>query len=70
VPSASELLSVVENAINSLLSNRPIQSYSIGDRNIRYLSLKELYELRRQLQAEVAAENGQLITYPDFRPDG
>jgi len=54
---ALELLTAVETAITARLSGGAVQSYSIGGRNIQYISLGELYKLREQLRKEVNASN-------------
>lgn len=53
VATTQELLDAVETAISARLSGGAVQSYSIGGRNLQYVSLKELYDIRDRLRAEV-----------------
>jgi hypothetical protein len=52
---ALALLDAVNAAIAARLSGRPVDSYSINGRNLAFTRLSELYQLRRDLQREVAA---------------
>ena len=49
----AELLAQVNNAINTILVGG--QSYKIGSRQLNRADLKELYAIRNDLQAQVAA---------------
>jgi len=61
------LLDNVESAIDTRLTGGAIQSYSIGNRNLQYMTLSELTKLRDQLKAEIAAEQGMSTrTYVQF----
>ena len=53
-----EMLTAVNTAIHNLMTGGAVASYRIGDRNIQYMTLKELMDLRSQLQQEVASESG------------
>jgi len=53
-----ELLDKVNSAIDTRLSGGAVASYSIGGRNLQYVSLRELMDLRDKLQREVASEKG------------
>ncbi len=53
-----ELLTSVENAINARLTGGAVSSYAIGDRNLRYMSLDELRAFRKELMAEISAQEG------------
>lgn len=55
VATANELLTKVEVAIEARLTGGAVQSYSIAGRDIQYVSLAELYKMRRELQREVNA---------------
>lgn len=52
----AQLLSQIEAAIEALLTGGA-SSYSIGNRSVTKLDLKELFEQRRMLQAEVDRES-------------
>jgi hypothetical protein len=72
---AAELLTLVDAAICARLSGGAVASYSIGNRNLTYMSLNDLCDFRRDLQAEVQAglaesAGGGLHTYADFEPNG
>jgi hypothetical protein len=54
---SQELLTQVESAIEARLTGGAVQSYSIGGRNIQYISLTELYKLRDKLKREVQASS-------------
>jgi hypothetical protein len=58
VATTAEMLTAVNTAIHNLMTGGAVQSYEINGRNIRYFSLKELQDLRSQLQQEVASESG------------
>jgi hypothetical protein len=55
--SPSSLLAQIDAAIEALLTGGA-SSYSIGARSVTKLDLKDLFEQRRMLQAEVARESG------------
>lgn len=52
------MLAAVETAITARLSGGAVDSYSIGGRNLRYMSLLELFKIRDQLKSEVGAALG------------
>lgn len=54
-PSKQEMLENVENAINARMTGGAVQSYSIGGRNLQYITLGELTKLRDKLRQEVAS---------------
>ena len=55
----AELLAQVNTAINTILVGG--QSYKIGSRQLNRADLKELYAIRNDLQAQVAAGTPGLI---------
>lgn len=55
----AELLAQVNNAINTILVGG--QSYKIGSRQLNRADLKELYAIRNDLQAQVAAGTPGLL---------
>lgn len=57
-PTKQEMLDQVENAINARLTGGAVASYSIGGRNIQYISLDELRRLRDQLRRELQTPGG------------
>jgi hypothetical protein len=72
---AAELLVLVDAAIERRLNGGALASYSVGNRNLQYMSLNDLRDFRRELQEEVEAEQteaagGGMSTYPSFRPNG
>ena len=52
-PTAKEMLAQVNAAITSVLAGG--QSYKIGSRQLNRADLSKLYEMQRDLQAQVAA---------------
>lgn len=64
-PSKQEMLENVENAINARMTGGAVQSYSIGGRNLQYISIGELMKLRDQLRKEIAGSKGS-TTYAKF----
>jgi len=65
-PTKDEMIENVEKAINARLTGGAVQSYSIGGRNLQYITLTELTKLRDQLRREVSAAGGT-TTYAGFR---
>lgn len=65
--SKQDLLDKVEAAIEARLSGGAVQSYSIGGRNLQYVTLEELRKLRDQLKREIASESGNARTYAKFK---
>jgi len=65
-PTKQEMLENVETAINARMTGGAVQSYSIGGRNLQYITLSELIKLRDQLRREVAASGGA-TTYAGFK---
>ena len=53
-----ELLQAVNDAITNILSGGAVQDYEIAGRKLRRYSLRELMDLRHQLNREIAAEQG------------
>lgn len=52
----AELLSTVEDAIDSLVTGR-VQSYEVEGRSFTYVDLRELRLMRSQLRRELAAQS-------------
>jgi len=64
-PTKQEMLENVENAINARMTGGAVTSYSIGGRNLQYISLDELLKLRGQLRREIAGSS-DTTTYAKF----
>ncbi|MBI5147757.1 MAG: hypothetical protein HZA37_01235 [Parcubacteria group bacterium] len=64
--SKQELLDKVEAAIDARLSGGAVQSYSIGGRNLQYVTLEDLKRLRAELKREIASAQGGGRTYAKF----
>jgi hypothetical protein len=64
-PTKQEMLDNVEIAINARMTGGTVQSYSIGGRNLQYISLAELIKLRGQLRKEIASGK-ETTTYAKF----
>lgn len=69
-PTTVELIVLIDKAIGARLKGGAVQSYSIGGRNLEYMTLSELRNLRADLNKEIAAQNGGGRTYAKFvNPD-
>ena len=64
-PTRQEMLDNVETAINARITGGALHSYSIGGRNLQYITLDELRNLRDQLRREIAG-SGENTTYASF----
>jgi len=51
----AELLTAVTAAIEARLNNGAVQSYSIGGRNLQYMNITELYNLKANLEKRISA---------------
>jgi hypothetical protein len=64
------LLAAVEQAIAARLNGGAVQSYSIGGRNLQYMTIESLMKLRDQLKAESSSGSGGARNYVSFEnPD-
>jgi len=61
-----QMLAKVDLAISARLSGGAVQSYAIGGRNLEYITLKELRELRAEFQEIIAAKKGGVRNYVTF----
>jgi hypothetical protein len=69
-PTASALIDLIDKAIATRLRGGAVQSYSIGGRNLQYMTLSELRNLRADLGKQIAAEKGGGRNYAKFvNPD-
>jgi len=67
MPTTQEMLDAVNAAINARLTGGAVASYSINGRNIQYIPLSELRDLKKELQAQVSAEKGGVRTFVSFK---
>jgi hypothetical protein len=65
-PTTQEMLDNVNTAINGILTGGGVQSYSINGRSLTKYSLGELQTLKKDLQAQLAAESGDGRVYAAF----
>lgn len=65
-PTTSELIELIDKAIATRLRGGAVQSYSIGGRNLQYMTLSELRNLRADLNKQIAAQNGGGRNYAKF----
>ena len=69
-PTKQEMLDNLETAINARMMGGAVQSYSINGRNIQYMPLTELRQIRKDLMVEISAQSGNSRNYATFtRPD-
>ncbi len=69
-PTAAELIELIDKAIAARLRGGAVLSYSIGGRNLQYMTLSELRNLRSDLSKQIAAQNGGGRNYAKFvNPD-
>ena len=67
MPSAQDLLTIVETAIQTRINGGTVESYNIDGQNVSKTPLKELFGIRDKLQAEVAAEAGPTRNLARFK---
>ena len=65
-PTPAELIVLVDKAIKQRLSGGAVQSYSIAGRNIQYMTLKELRDMRSELQQQIASVTGGGRNYAKY----
>lgn len=65
-PTTSEMLNQVTAAISARLNGGTVASYSISGRNIEYMPMPDLLALKRDLEKQLAAENGGSRNYAKF----
>ena len=63
---AQDIIDAIDTAILAKLNGGAVQSYSIGNRNLTNMSLKELRETRREYAALLSAEEGGIKNYASF----
>lgn len=68
---ASDLLELVEAAIERRLAGLPVDEKTVNGRSLKFTPLPDLWRLRKELQAEVSATaTGRGRNYASFRrPD-
>jgi len=64
-PTKQEMLENLEIAINARMTGGAVQSYSIGGRNLQYITLSELIKLRDKLRQEIASGSSR-TSYAKF----
>lgn len=62
-----DILDAIDSAILAKLNGGAVRSYSIGDRNLTHMSLRELRETRKEYAALVAAQKGGAKNYGSFK---
>lgn len=62
-PTAQEMLTELNKAIQRRLTGGAVLSYSIGGRNLQYMNLTEMYNIRDRLKREVNAASGPARNY-------
>ena len=67
MPTTQEMLDAVNAAIYARLTGGAVASYTISGRNIQYIPLSELKEMKKELQAQLASEKGSARTYASFK---
>ncbi len=60
------MLDAVEAAILARMTNGAVASYSIGGRDLAYIKLSELREMRTELKSEISAVDGS-FNYAGFK---
>ncbi len=65
-PTINELIELIDKAIAARLRGGAAQSYSIGGRNLQYMTLSELRSLRAELNKQLAAQKGGGRNYAKF----
>lgn len=65
-PTTAELIELIDKAIAARLRGGAVQSYSIGGRNLQYMTLSELKNLRSDLNEQLAAGKGGGRNYAKF----
>ena len=66
VYTTSDMLDQVNAAISARLKGGAVASYSINGRNIQYMPIPELLSLKKDLQKQLAAENGGSRNFAKF----
>jgi len=62
----SEMLVKINEAITTRLNGGAVQSYSINGRNLQYVTLQELWQLRRDLEVAISGKAGGARNYASF----
>lgn len=64
------MLDNVNTAINNILTGGAVQAYSISGRNIQKCTLKELRELKADLETQIAAGSADMTVGAKFQRPG
>jgi len=65
-PTITELIELIDKAIATRLRGGAVQSYAIGGRNLQYMMLSELKNLRTEFFNQLAAQKGGGRNYAKF----
>jgi len=60
-------ITAVETAILARIAGGAVDSYSVQGRNLKYMSLADLRELRAEMKREVNATTAKRVTKASFR---
>lgn len=60
------IIDAIDAAILAKLQGGAVRSYSIGDRNLTNMSVKELTDLRKEYASVLAASKGGVKNYASF----
>jgi hypothetical protein len=63
----ADMLIAINSAIAARLTGGAVQEYTIGGRNLKYITLPELYNLRKAYMLEQASEHGGMRNYINFK---
>jgi len=62
-----QIIDALNDAILAKIQGNVVQSYTVNGKDIKYMSLKDLREFRKELMAEIAQANGEgNVNYADF----
>jgi len=62
-----QIIDALNDAILAKIQGNVVQSYTVNGKDIKYMSLKDLREFRKELMAEIAQAKGEgNVNYADF----
>ena len=62
----ADMLDKVNQAITARLNGGAVQAYTINGRNIQYVTLDELWKMRRELEIAIGNKNGGARNFISF----
>ena len=65
-PTTEELIELIDKALATRLRGGAVQAYTIGGRNLQYMSPEQLSKLRSDLVKQLAAQKGGGRNYAKF----